>query len=145
MPDTPHAAQAATPSNKQAGTQQAAGDAAPARPPLSGHVRGKTLDFSWDSGPTAGKTQRHVFHRDGTVEWSSVGESAGRAASGGTPPDKPEYAAIDVGDDVCLVSYRSSNGYTLTVALDFATGLSTAIASNSDTWMPVGGRFREVS
>lgn len=105
-------------------------------------VSGQTIRFTWNEGPTQGKTHEHVFHPDGTVQWRAVPAEEGAAHGGADQaPDRPRYAALAVGDDVCLVSYLSSSGYTLTVALCFTDQSLTGIASNEKTWVPVRGFF----
>jgi hypothetical protein len=49
-----------------------------------------------------------------------------------------------VSDDVSVVSYRSKNGYTLTVALNFADHRMVAFASNSEQWFQQEGTFEVV-
>jgi MoaF N-terminal domain len=115
---------------------------------LSDQVCGKTIRLSWADGPTKGTTQEHVFHKDGTVEWHSI-ETAGKAKpaaeSGGTKadkkPEKPHYAGVKITKDICLISYLSQSGYTLTVVLNFADGSTVAIASNEKDWLPAHGSF----
>ncbi|HKW85319.1 MAG TPA: hypothetical protein VJN68_16345 [Burkholderiaceae bacterium] len=106
---------------------------------ISKRVSGTTMRFTWTSGPTQGKAHDHRFGEDGQVEWRS-------AASQGTQPavgefERARYAALDVSDDVCLVSYLAKSGYTLTVALNFADSAICGVASNEKTWTPVGGAF----
>ena len=119
---------------------------------LSNQISGKTIRLSWTDGPTKGATQEHVFHKDGTVEWHSIetGAKAKPAAeSGGTmaakKPDKPQYAAMKVTDDICVVSYLAQSGYTLTVVLNFVDNLTVAIASNEKDWLPAHGNFEVMS
>ena len=109
---------------------------------LSERVRGKTIRFSWTGGPTQGTTQEHLFHQDGTVEWHSV-ESDRKAApkKSGAPPERVPYTAADVTDDVCMVSYLSHSGYTLTVVLNFPAEAIVGVASNEKNWFPVRGSF----
>ena len=106
-------------------------------------VSGQTIRFTWNEGPTQGKTHEHVFHPDGTVEWHAVPSEEGtqKAQAGDAGADRPRYAAMAVGDDVCLVSYLSKSGYTLTVALCFTDQTLTGLASNDKTWIPVKGFF----
>ena len=114
----------------------------------SDQVFGKTVRLSWADGPTKGTTQAHVFHKNGTVQWHSI-ESGAKAKpaveSGGTKvakkPETPQYAAEKISDDICMVSYLSQSGYTLTVVLDFSDGSTVAIASNEKDWVPVHGSF----
>ena len=108
-------------------------------------VRGKTIRFTWMDGPTSGKTHEHVFHDDGTVEWRDANApkapAAERDASAGRPAKKArvEYAAVRIADDVWLVSYQSTEGYTLTVALDFADNSIVGFASGAKEWHHVQG------
>lgn len=119
---------------------------------LSNQINGKTIRLSWTDGPTKGTTQEHVFHKDGTVEWHSIetGAKAKPAAeSSGTKaakkPDKPQYAAMKVTDDICVVSYLAQSGYTLTVVLNFVDNSTVAIASNEKDWLPAHGSFEVMS
>ena len=113
---------------------------------LSGQVSGKTIRLSWADGPTKGTTQEHVFHKDGTVEWHSIetgGKSkpAAEGAKAAKKPEKPHYAGEKITEDICLVSYLSQSGYTLTVVLNLSDGLTVAIASNEKDWLPAHGSF----
>jgi len=106
---------------------------------ISKRVAGTTMRFTWTSGPTQGKAHDHRFGEDGQVEWRS-------AVTHGTQPgvgefERAHYAAMDVSDDVCLVSYLAKSGYTLTVALNFADSVICGVASNEKTWTPVQGAF----
>ena len=55
--------------------------------------------------------------------------------------ERPAYAGVKITDDVCLVSYLSQSGYTLTVTLNFRDGTTVGVASNEKTWVPVKGTF----
>ena len=115
---------------------------------LSDQVSGKTIRLSWTDGPTKGTTQEHVFHKDGTVEWHSIetgGKAKPAAEGGGTKaaktPEKPHYAGVKITEDICMISYLSQSGYTLTVVLNFSDGSTAAIASNEKDWLPAHGSF----
>jgi hypothetical protein len=106
---------------------------------ISKRVGGTTMRFTWTTGPTQGKAHDHRFGEDGNVEWRSAATKGAQPAVGEF--ERARYAAIDVGDDVCLVSYLAKSGYTLTVALNFADNTVCGIASNEKTWTPVRGAF----
>jgi hypothetical protein len=121
-------------------------------------VRGKTIRLAWTDGPTKGRAYDHVFHEDGSVEWRDAdapqeaatqadGASSDSAGNGGATTNKPrvEYAAVRITDDVCLVSYQSNEGYTLTVALNFDDQAITGFASGAKEWYPVRGTFTVVA
>jgi uncharacterized protein YjbJ (UPF0337 family) len=119
---------------------------------ISDRVRGKTIRFSWTEGPAKGTTQEHVFHDNGTVEWHSVGNAEsimpGRPKGGGkanAAPERPAYTGIAVTEDVCMISYLSKSGYTLTVVLNFEDASTVAIASNATTRVPARGSFEVMS
>lgn len=101
-------------------------------------VRGRTIRFIWTEGPTKGSTYEHAFHEDGTVEFHKVG------GEGGKPTREKQYAAERISDDVYLVSYLGSSGYTLTTALNFADKSLTGFASGAKEWHPVKGKFEIV-
>ena len=111
-------------------------------------VSGKTIRLSWTDGPTKGTTQEHMFFADGTVEWHwidadkvATGDAKKAAGKPDATPERPKYAALQLTDEVCLVSYLSKSGYTLTVALNFADHSTAGFASNDKTWVPVRGKF----
>jgi hypothetical protein len=124
-------------------------------------VRGKTIRLAWTDGPTKGRAYDHVFHEDGSVEWRDAdapqeaatqadgasSDSAGNGGAATTATNKPrvEYAAVRITDDVCLVSYQSNEGYTLTVALNFDDNGITGFASGAKEWHPVRGTFTVVA
>ena len=114
-------------------------------PEISTRVRGKTIRLAWTEGPTKGTTQEHIFHKDGTVEWHAVDdvkkEKTPPPAAKKAEAEKPPYIALPLADDVCLVSYLSKSGYTLSVALRFEDGSTLGVASNDKTWFPVRGTF----
>jgi hypothetical protein len=119
-------------------------------PKNSDQVRGKTIRLTWTDGPTRGATHEHLFHEDGTVEWRSVGNDQKTdrkkgAAKSGTKADKqadrPAYLAMRVTDAVCMVSYLSQSGFTLTVVLNFSDQSIAGVASNEKSWSPVRGHF----
>jgi hypothetical protein len=112
---------------------------------IASRVSGKIYRFRWTEGPTKGQVHEHLFHKDGTVEWHAVqadGASAPEAPSQTPKAERPPYLAVDVGEDVVLVSYRSpGSGFTLTLALNCFDESVVGVASSQDTWVPVKGRF----
>jgi len=101
---------------------------------ISSQVRGRSISFSWTDGPAKDSTHIHAFHDDGTVEWHS--------AESEKTSERPAYMAVRINDDICLVSYLSQSGYTLTVVLDFIEQSVIGVASNDKCWYPVRGRFQ---
>ena len=97
---------------------------------------GRTIRWRFDDGPVAGQTFEHTFDSDGSVVWRSVD---------GPEPTKlhqEKFGAVaPISDDVVVVSYVSSGGYTLTVALNLAQGRMVAFASGHDTWVQQRGSF----
>lgn len=113
-------------------------------------VRGKTIRWTYDDGPMAGKTFEHTFSDDGTVTWREAGgedrgtkppsngkQKTGKAAT--TPKAKYEVAVVN--PDVCAVSYLSESGFTLTSVLDFDSGTVVSFASNEKELVPQHGMF----
>jgi hypothetical protein len=103
-------------------------------------IRGKTIRLTWTGGPTKGMSHEHVFHQDGTVEWYEA-----NTARGGSPRERPKYAAVKIADDIYTVSYLApSSGYTLTVVLNFQDNRVVGFASSAKDWHPVEGTFEVV-
>src|SRR5439155_8965223 len=81
-------------------------------------IRGKTLRWTYEDGPMAGKQFEHRFSNDGTVAWREIGgqkpDQRRQAGNGSTTEPSAKYEVARVNDDVYAVSYLSSSGYTLT-------------------------------
>jgi len=103
-------------------------------------IQGKTINLSWDDGPTKGETHQHVFNADGSVDYRKLEDGK----PGGKPTHEKKYGAVRVTDDVYVVSYLGSSGYTLTVVLNFHDGTTAGFASGAKEWFPVKGRFEVV-
>ena len=109
-------------------------------------VRGKTMRWEWNEGPTKGKTHEHTFHEDGTVDWrdADAARKPGGASDKTKTAERVEYGAVKVSRDVVLVSYLSGSGFTLTVALNFDDHTMAGFASSAKEWYPVRGMFEVV-
>jgi hypothetical protein len=97
------------------------------------------MRWDWKEGPTKGSSHIHEFHTDGSVEYRHED-----AKEGETPTREKEYSARKVSEDVYLVSYLGSSGYTLTVALNFENHHMVGIASHAKEWYPVEGTFEVI-
>ena len=111
-------------------------------------VRGKTIRWTYDDGPMAGKGFEHTFGADGVVTWREVGgPDKGTKPNGKQETGKPatrakaKYEVATINDDVCAVSYLSESGFTLTSVLDFASGTVVSFASNEKELVPQRGMF----
>ena len=103
-------------------------------------VRGKTLRWTFEDGPTKGTAFEHEFREDGRVVFRAAG--APRDAEKETPVP---YGSARLTDDVHVVSYRSSNGYTLTVVLSLKDQRMVGFASSEKDWFQQQGTFEIVS
>ncbi len=94
-------------------------------------LRGKTLRFTFDDGPMAGKTYDHAFGTDGTVTWTDASNGAAKVANAAPDPESTaNYEFERVNADVYVVTYLSKAGYTLTSVVDTRTGKLVSFASN---------------
>lgn len=100
-------------------------------------IRGKTIRWTFQDGPTAGKTFEHTFAEDGSVTYTMAGGS-------GKGTREKEYKVARINDDVVAVSYLASSGYTLTTILDFKARTATAFASNEKGLFEQHGTFELV-
>lgn len=91
-------------------------------------VRGKSIRWSYDDGPVAGKTFEHTFASDGTVSWREISAQGGAPTVGGEPSAKYEAARVD--DDVYAVSYLAGSGWTLTTVVNEKNRKILSFASN---------------
>ena len=97
-------------------------------------LSGRTFNWKFDEGPTAGATYEHTFEPDGSVVFRKLD-----GAEKGKPTREKKYASFEVAPEVHLVSYLAESGYTLTVALNFESGRLYGFASNDKEWYPVSG------
>ena len=94
-------------------------------------LRGKTLRFTFDDGPMAGKTYDHAFGTDGIVTWTDASSGGVRGANAAPDPESTaRYEFERVNADVYVVTYLSKAGYTLTSVVDTRTGKLVGFASN---------------
>jgi hypothetical protein len=109
-------------------------------PAIEHSLSGRTIRWTFEEGPTAGGTYEHTFAEDGSVTFSKL--------NGDTQPGKPtkvkRYGSFEVAPATHLVSYLSSEGYTLTVAMNFDTGRLYGFASNDKEWYPVSGSLEVI-
>jgi hypothetical protein len=116
-------------------------------------IRGKTIRWTYEDGPLAGKTFEHTFATDGTVSYREAGgERKGtNASTNGKPkteqPSEREpsvrYEHARINDDVHAVSYLSSSGFTLTSVLDLKAGTVVSFASNEKELVVQRGTFED--
>jgi hypothetical protein len=129
-------------------------------------LEGRTFRWTFEDGPTSGKTYEHKFSADGTVVWKDVtsdetadetkNESAGGEGSAdaktsnakSSPATRKEtrYAAYEIAPGIILVSYLSADsGYTLTTCMDLNSKRLHGFASSSKEWYPLTGTVEEVA
>ncbi len=109
-------------------------------PATATSLRGQTVRWKFEEGPTAGSTYEHTFEPDGTVAFRKLGGSGE-----GKPTRGNKYASFEVAPDVELVSYlEEKSGYTLTIAMNYETGRLYGFASNGKDWQPVSGTLEIV-
>jgi len=113
-----------------------------AKNPLAGRI----FRWTFSGGPTADKTYEHTFNQDGTVVFKEVGgtPSSGGGGGGGGAMPGAKYTSFEIAPDTHLVSYLSSHGYTLTVAMNLASKKLHGFASNDKEWYPVEGTVEVV-
>jgi len=106
-------------------------------------IRGKTVRWSYEDGPTAGTRFEHTFAPDGTVTYRML-DGQKDDGGGGKPSTKgenPRYQVARVNDDVYAVSYLAPSGFTLTSVLDLDTGTVVSFASNEKELFVQHGTF----
>lgn len=107
-------------------------------------LSGRVYNLTFNDGPTAGKTYEHTFAPDGTVKFKEAGAAPGGEQSGGGEMPATKYAAFEIGQNLYLVSYLSSHGYTLTVAMNLDSKRLHGFASGNNEWHPLGGTVEVV-
>ena len=103
-------------------------------------IRGKTIRWTYEDGPMAGKAFEHTFASDGTVSWRQFGEPK-KGQNGSAPEPSVRYEVARVNDHVYAVSYLAKSGYTLTSVLDTRAGTVVSVASNEKELVVQRGTF----
>jgi MoaF N-terminal domain len=91
---------------------------------MADFLRGKTVHWTYEDGPTAGKAFTHTFGQDGKVSWTMDG-------SKGSPQEsQAEYQTAQLAPAIQVVSYLAPSGWALTSVLDQRNGTLVSVASN---------------
>lgn len=104
-------------------------------------IRGSTIRWSYDDGPTKGTEFEHVFAKDGTVTYRMLNNASKSENGEVKSPERPTYQVADVGADVWAVSYLAPSGFTLTTILDMDSGKMVSFASNEKQLFIQHGTF----
>ena len=96
-------------------------------------IRGRTIAWRFEDGPTAGKGFEHDFADDGTVTYRMEGSDKATT--------EKKYEVAPIGKDIVAVSYLASSGWALTSVLDFTTGKLVSFASNEKQLVVQHGTF----
>ena len=96
-------------------------------------IRGNTIRWTFDDGPTAGTSFEHVFSDDGSVAYKMAGSDK--------LTREKHYECAAITDRVHSVSYLASSGWTLTAILDFDSSGVVAYASNGKQLVIQHGHF----
>jgi hypothetical protein len=109
-------------------------------------MAGRVFRWTFSDGPTANKTYEHVFNADGTVAFTEVGGDNAANAANAAAQTGPgiKYASFQIGPNTYLVSYLSTHGYTLTVAMNLDSKQLHGFASNDKEWYPLKGTVEVV-
>jgi hypothetical protein len=106
----------------------------------SPRVAGRTFRLSWTVQAGTRHTEEYQFHVDGSMSYAAVhGDRRSRHQT------LPQYGALDVAPDVCLVSFMDPEGRTLTFTMNFADGRAQGFAAMGANWQPVQGKFEALS
>ena len=104
-------------------------------------IRGKTIRWSYDDGPTKGMHFEHSFGKDGVATWREVKGAAPVRPSEAKPNERANYQVARVTSDVWAVAYLAPSGWTLTTVLDFDEGTIVSFASNEKQLFVQKGTF----
>lgn len=100
---------------------------------------GRTIQWTFDDGPTAGTTYEHTFNEDGSVEFCAVGED--ESGQPGEVVRVDECAVTPIAPGIFAISYLSPGGYCLTAILNCEDNVVTAFASSKGSWDQQSGSF----
>lgn len=105
-------------------------------------IRGHTIRWQYEDGPTKGQRFEHTFFEDGTVTYR-MATDASRPDAMTDVKERPRYEVANAGDDSWLVTYLAPSGWTLTTVLDMKTKRIVSIASNQKQLFVQRGTFED--
>ena len=105
-------------------------------------IRGHTIGWAYDEGPTKGQRFEHTFYDDGTVTYRMATDEA-EPREMTEVGERPRYEVAPAGDQVYLVTYLAPSGWTLTSVLDMKTKRVVSVASNEKQLFVQRGTFED--
>ena len=105
-------------------------------------IRGHTIRWAYDDGPTKGQRFEHTFYEDGTCSYRMATDQAKPEAMTDVG-ERPRYEVAPAGDDAYLVTYLAPSGWTLTTVLDMKTKRIVSVASNEKQLFVQRGTFED--
>jgi hypothetical protein len=105
----------------------------------SPRIAGRTFRMHWTVQAGTQHVEEYVFHVDGSMSYA--------AANGGKQAFRtlPQYGALDIAPEICLVSFMDKDGRTLSFAMNFADGRAQGFAAMGANWQPIQGKFEALS
>lgn len=105
-------------------------------------IRGHTIRWRYDEGPTKGQRFEHTFFDDGTCTYRMATDEA-RPEAMTDVGERPRYEVAKAGDDAWLVTYLAPSGWALTTVLDWKTKRIVSVASNEKQIFVQRGTFED--
>ena len=93
-------------------------------------IRGKTIRWTYNDGPTKGMKFEHIFGTDGRVSWRTVDQPSAQSGGGGEKQEAAAYEVAQAAPQVWTVAYLAPSGWTLTTILDLDSRNIVSFASN---------------
>lgn len=105
----------------------------------SPRIAGRTFRMHWTVQAGTQHVEEYVFHVDGSMSYA--------AANGGKQEFRTlrQYGALDIAEDICLVSFMDNEGRTLSFAMNFGDNRAQGFASLGANWQPIQGKFEALS
>ena len=108
-------------------------------------IRGKTIRWTYNDGPTKGMKFEHIFGTDGRVSWRRVDQPSGQNGDGGEKQEAAAYEVEQVAPQVWTVAYLAPSGWTLTTILDLDSRNIVSFASNEKQLVVQHGTYEVVT
>ena len=104
-------------------------------------IRGKTIRWSYEDGPTKGMKFEHVFGTDGHVSWRRVDQASAKGEVSAKTQEAATYEVAQAAAHVWTVAYLAPSGWTLTTVLDLDSRTIVSFASNEKQLVVQHGVF----
>ena len=102
-------------------------------------LKGKTITWTWAEGAFKGGKYQATLLTNGKIHWKGL-----EGAEKGQEAIDKEYSVVKVSEDVHVLSWLESVGWTVTVTINLKENTAFGFVSNKNEWYPLAGAVESI-